>query len=340
MKKFKIGVIGAGAIAQACHIPGYVAARNCELTAIADPEEKCLDMVRKRGWKFSREYRDYKKMLSNEKLDVVSICVPNKFHAEIAIACLGSGADVLLEKPIATSLKDGEAIRAAVKKSGRRLMVGFSHRFNELNIAAKKAIEEGKIGKPYMIRVRFAHTGPWPGWAKTDWFYNPEIAGGGALMDMAVHAFDIAQWLLGSVSAITCRTATLRKDIAVDDNVVAIMEFGDKCMGYVECGWTSPAGFLGIEIMGDNGVIYSDYSQNKTIIVNGASSPSEKMEMKTRILKDGMKKGSWIRQMEYFTGHLEKAGDFSPGIDDGVSTLKVVLSAYESSKKSKRVEIR
>jgi predicted dehydrogenase len=340
MKKYKVGIIGAGAIAQACHIPGYASAKNCELTAVADPEEKCLAMLEERGWNFAAVYHDYKKMLSGEKLDVISICAPNKFHAEMAIACLNAGVDVLLEKPIAVNMKEAEAIRSAVKATGRRLMVGFSHRFNDLNNAAKTALIAGKIGKPYMIRVRFAHTGPWPGWAKTDWFYNPEMSGGGALMDMAVHAFDIAQWFIGPVTAVSGKTATLRKNIKVDDNVVAIMEFGNKCMGYVECGWTSPSGFCGMEIMGDNGIIYSDYIKNQAIMVHGQTSPSGETKMQEVILKNKWDKAPWAKEMEYFTAHLGRPGDFSPDINDGVDTLRVVLAAYESSQTGKRIEIK
>ena len=191
MKKFRIGVIGCGAIAQGCHIPGYMAADNCILAAVADPEDRCLKMLRDQKMIFEHEYHDYREMLAKEKLDMVSVCVPNKFHAECALAAIEAGADVLLEKPMTLKLEDAVAVKEAAAKKGVRVMIGFSHRFNELNIAAKKALDEGKIGKPYMIRVRFAHTGPFPGWAKTDWFYNPEIAGGGALLDMAVHAFDI-----------------------------------------------------------------------------------------------------------------------------------------------------
>jgi predicted dehydrogenase len=340
MKKYKVGIIGAGAIAQECHIPGYVSATNCELTAVADPEEKCLAMLKEKGWNFPAVYCDYKEMLSREKLDLISICTPNKFHAEMAIACLNAGADVLLEKPIAVNMEEAEAIRAAVKKTGRRLMVGFSHRFNDLNNAAKAALTAGRIGNPYMIRVRFAHMGPFPGWAKTDWFYNPEMAGGGALMDMAVHAFDIAQWFIGPITAVSGKTATLRKDIKVDDNVVAIMEFGDKCMGYVECGWTSPSGFCGIEIMGDNGVIYSDYIKNQATMIHGQISPSGQTEIQEVILKNKVDKAQWTKEMEYFTAHLDEHGDFSPDINDGVDTLRVVLATYESSKTGKRIEIK
>lgn len=341
MKKYRIGVVGGGAIAQACHIPGYAAAPNCELVAIADPEKKCLKMVREKGFKFKNEYSDYKEMLAKEKLDIVSVCVPNKFHAEVAIAAMNAGADLLLEKPIAMNMKEAEAISKTAGKLKRRVMMGFSHRFNELNIAAKKAVDEGKIGKPYMIRVRFAHTGPIPGWAKTDWFYKPELAGGGALMDMAVHAFDIIQWLISpNVESVYAQVATLRKDIPVDDNVVAVVEFKGKCMGYVECGWTSPAGFIGIEIMGDNGVIFCNYGQGKATMLSGKISPDGTSKIVEKVLVEKVTSSAWVNELKYFTGHLSVKSNFNPGVETGVDTMRLVVAAYESSKKGKKINIK
>ena len=254
MKK-RVGVVGCGAIAQNSHIPGYAKNPDFELAAVADPCDTSLAQVREK-WTFGKEYHCYKEMLAAEKLDVVSVCTPNKFHAEIAIAALEAGADVVLEKPIALNLADGLAIKAAAERHGRRVFTCFSHRFNGIDIPAHDAIQNGLIGKPYMIRVRFAHTGPWPGWAKTDWFYNPELAGGGATLDMAVHAYDLVRYLVGDVTAVMSKAATLRKDIQVDDNVVTILEIGKDCLGYVEAGWTSCAGFGGVETFetGEGGV--------------------------------------------------------------------------------------
>lgn len=338
-KKLKIGVIGAGAIAQACHIPGYMAAENCILQAVADPEEKCLKMLEENGMNFKHVYRDYKEMLANEKLDMVSICVPNKFHAECALAALESGADILLEKPPTLKLADSKKIKAAAERLGKRVMVGFSHRFNDMNQAAKKALAEGVIGDPYMIHVRFAHTGPFPGWAKTDWFYNPEIAGGGALLDMAVHAFDIVQFLIGKITAVTAKVATLRKKIKVDDNVVTILEFGKKCMGYVECGWTSPAGFWGIDIMGDNGRLVCDYAQGKVIVTRGVVSPDGTSNQET-VEYFVSQTAQWANEMAYATKTAAGKENFSPDINDGINTLKVVLAAYKSSDTGSRVVIK
>ena len=339
MKTFRVGVIGAGAVAQGSHIPGYAAAKNCKLVALCDPLPKSLDEVRKRGWIFERTYSDYRQMLQKEDLDAVSICTPNVYHSEMAIAALKKGCAVCLEKPIAISMPEGLAIQRAVKKYKGRLMVCFSHRFNELNIKTRQAVQAGKIGKPYMIRVRFAHKGPIPGWAKTDWFYRPEMAGGGAVLDMAIHAFDLAQFHVGPVMAVQAKVATLRKKIKVDDNVVALLEFGDTALGYVEAGWTSPAGFGGVEIMGDNGVIVIDYALGTSTLTRGGIRPDYTYCLEQSVLAKVDGHSAWINQMAHFTSNLGKKGPFCVGIEEGVSALRIVLGTYESSRTGKRVKI-
>jgi predicted dehydrogenase len=339
-KKFRIGVIGAGAIAQGCHIPGYAKAKNCELVAVADPLQKCLDEVESKGWHFKNQYSDYKRMLKEEELDAVSICTPNYLHKEMAVAVLKTGCDLLLEKPIALTLSEANAIKRAAGKAKGRVMVGFSHRFDDRNIAIKQALKENRIGKPYMARIRFAHTGPIPGWAKTDWFYDKERAGGGAMLDMAIHAFDLIQWFLGPATSVQATVGTLRKKIDVDDNAVALLQFGDKCMGYVDVGWTSPAGFVGVEIMGDKGAIIYDYSTNSAIIKEGQITPDQKSTIVESELFKGNARPRWGAEMEHFTSMLECNKKFEADIDAGVASLKIALAAYKSSETGKRVAVK
>ncbi len=337
-KQLKVCVIGAGAIAQGSHIPGYAANPQCELTAIADVDPKCLEQVRAK-WQFAREYSDYKEMIVKEKPDVVSVCTPNKLHAEMAIFALDHGADLVLEKPIALTLEEGIQIKEAGERNRKRIFVCFSHRFNDMIVAAAQAMKEEAIGEPYMFRVRFAHSGPWPGWAKTDWFYNPEMAGGGALLDMAVHAFDLVRHLVGEVTAVSAKTATLRKDIKLDDNVVALLESGSRCLGYVDAGWTCPAGFNGVEIMGDNGFIVVDYINGKVTLKSGVNTPDGTVKMTEKILREGGSRPHWRNQMAAVTEMLLSGAAPTPNIDDGLEALKIALACYESSASGKRVAI-
>lgn len=337
MKKLKVAVFGAGAIARASHIPGYAANENCELTAIADVSPESLAGVREK-WHFEREYNDCSDLLAHEKPDLVSICLPNKYHARYAIEAMRAGCDVILEKPVAVTLEEALAIRDAQKETGRRLAVCFSHRFNSMVRAARTALLDGKIGKPYMIRIRFAHNGPWPGWAVTDWFYNPEIAGGGAALDMGIHAIDLARWLIGDVTRVSGLTATLRKPIALEDNMTALLQFGNSAMGYLDCGWTSCAGFSGIEIMGDTGAITVDYAAGETRLSSGVCKPDGTLEMQNSVIAT-RGDSAWKCQMAEFIQEKLEDRPFTAGIEEGIAALKIALAVYDSSRNGRTVSL-
>ncbi|HOA73390.1 MAG TPA: Gfo/Idh/MocA family oxidoreductase [Phycisphaerae bacterium] len=339
-KKLRAGVIGCGSIAQALHLPGYARQPGVALVAACDPDKKRrAEAVG--GFGVERTYADYREMLAVEELDVVSVCSPNRFHAEQAVAALQAGAHVLLEKPAALSMKEIDRIKAAVRKSGKILIVGYSHRFHRGNLKAKKLVESGAIGEPYMIRVRFAHMGPFPGWAKSDWFYKPELAGGGALLDMGIHAIDQCLWFCGPVRSVQATAVTLRKDIQLDDNAVVQLEFANgKTLGYIEVGWTSPTGFNGVEIMGDGGSILIDYANGMTL-TTGKVTPNLKarVQRKTRLLDPKPTTGGWSIEVAELVKHIRMKSDRGHGIDAGGAALQVALAAYESSRTGRRVKL-
>lgn len=340
-KTLKAGVIACGSIAQMMHLPGYAKCPGVELVAACDP----VAQRRREAEKIKpglRTYDDYRKMLKAEDLDIVSVCSPNLFHAEHAIAGLEHGAHVLLEKPPALSLKEIAAVRAAIKKSCRRLIVGFSHRFMRGNRKIHKMLADGVIGEPYMIRMRLAHGGPYPGWAKDDWFYSPKLAGGGALLDMGIHAIDQVLWQMGPVKSVQAMVRTLRKPIQVDDNAVILLEFArSRALGYIEVGWTSPSGFSGVEIMGDKGCIVENYAGQLTV-TTGKITPDMKKraKMTTRVVDAEPTHGGWQIEVGEVVKAFKQNSDLGMGIDTGGAALAVALAAYESSRTGKAVPVR
>ena len=339
-KRWKAGVIGCGSVAQHLHLPGYRKCPGVSLVAASDP-------VRQRCWEAKRisanlrTYDDYREMLEVEDLDVVSVCSPNRFHAPQAMAALKAGAHVLLEKPAALSMKEIAAIKRAVTKSKRQLIVGFSHRFMRGNRKIQKLLQAGTIGQPFMIRVRLAHTGPYPGWAKDDWFYDPTDAGGGAMLDMGIHAIDQAIWHLGPVKSVQARAATLRKKIKVDDNAVLLLEFAkSRALGYIEVGWTSPAGFTGIEIFGDEGCIVENYAGALTV-TTGRITPdtTAALNLRTKVVDKDPGHGGWDIEVAECVKAFRRRSNRGSGIDAGGAALAVALAAYESSKTGRRVRV-
>jgi predicted dehydrogenase len=319
-------------------MPGYVKTPGVELVAACDPVEARRREVARFG--DLHLYPDYRRMLEAEALDVVSVCSPNRFHADHAVAALEAGAHVLLEKPAALSMAEIARIRAAARASRRILIVGYSHRFHRGNLKAKRMIDEGVIGQPYMIRVRFAHTGPFPGWAKSDWFYDPRLAGGGAMLDMGIHAIDQCLWMCGPVQSVQAVGTTLRKDIRVDDAAVLLLEFAaGRTLGYIEIGWTSPTGFNGVEIMGDAGSILIDYAGAMTL-TTGKVTPDAKVRVvrKTRVIDPAPTTGGWRSEVTEVIKCLRKGSDRGQGIDAGGAALAVALAGYESSRTGRRVK--
>jgi predicted dehydrogenase len=216
-------------------------------------------------------------------------------------------------------------------------MIGFSHRMNNSNKVVKEILERGDIGNPFMIRVRFAHNGPFPGWAKSDWFYKPELAGGGALFDMGIHAIDLCNWMIGKVTTVTAEMSALRKPIAVDDNAVMTLKFGDRAMGYIEVGWTSGPGFLGLEIYGDNGSIINDYNAPLRICTGKSTPDPSEVVMEWSEVEVPKTADSWAVEMDYFMDTIIK-GDIIPiDISAGMDALAVALAAMQSAKSGERV---
>jgi UDP-N-acetylglucosamine 3-dehydrogenase len=338
---WKAGVIGCGSIAQALHLPGYLRAPGVTLVAACDPVPQRLREAQRISGNGLRTYDDYRGMLEAEQLDVVSVATPNAFHAEQACAALNAGAHVLLEKPAALTMKEIDALRRTVSTSGRQLVVGFSHRFHRGNQRIRRLLRAGAIGDPYMIRLRLAHTGPFPGWAKDDWFYDPKLAGGGAMLDLGIHMIDQALWLMGPIKSVQATAETLRKDIHVEDNAVLLLEFArSRALGYIEVSWTSPAGFMGIEIMGDKGCIVQDYAGDLRLTTcNVKPNLRARRRMHTRVVDPNPTAGGWATEITDVVRALRRNDDLEAGIEAGAASLAVALAAFESSRTGRRVTL-
>jgi predicted dehydrogenase len=335
----RVGVIGAGSIAQNCHIPGYAASDEAEVLALVDPVEERLVEAAKLA-PAARHYQDYATMLDREELDVVSVCAPNKFHAPAAIAALRAGRHVLCEKPMAVSAAEAEEMKAEAERAGKHLMICFTHRFIAGPLRCKKVIEDGGIGKPFMIRVRFAHSGPFPGWAQDPaTFYDPEIAAGGAMLDMGIHAIDLVSWLLGPIAKVSGKTATLIKDIPVDDNALMLLTLENGALGYIEVGWTSKPGFTGLEIYGTEGSLICDYTGTLRM-VGGTASAGEDSSTNVQTLEEKPNAGGWKDQLTEWIDVVQGRKPLVVGPDAGISALKVALAAYESSRTGQETSAR
>ncbi|PAW77151.1 MAG: dehydrogenase [Verrucomicrobia bacterium Tous-C9LFEB] len=192
MKKLRVGIVGLGM--GRGHITGYQTHPEAEVVAIADSDPVRLAKV---GDEFNvpQRYTVAEDMIRKEKLDVVSICTPNKYHKPLTILALKEGAHVLCEKPMAMNAREAREMLAQAKKSKRRIMINFSYRFNDQSFALKKQVEAGVLGEVYFGRTVWHRRRGLPGFG--GWFGIKEFSGGGPLIDLGVHRLDLALWLMG-----------------------------------------------------------------------------------------------------------------------------------------------
>ena len=238
--KVRVGVIGTGAIAKYRHLPEYASREDVEIVALCDIlENKAVKAAKRFGVDENKVYTDYKEMLAKEKLDAVSVCLPNYLHAEVTIFALNQGLHVLVEKPMATSVKEADAMISAAKKNNKVLMVGQNQRLAPLHVLAKKIIDSGMLGKVYTFRTVFGHAGPEHWSPSGSWFFDKQKAFAGSLADLGVHKIDLVQFILDDIEEVACFSAILeKKDCTVDDNSIAIVRMNNGIMGTVETSWT------------------------------------------------------------------------------------------------------
>ncbi|MEO7017638.1 MAG: Gfo/Idh/MocA family oxidoreductase [Leifsonia sp.] len=203
-RPLRAGVIGLGWAGQQ-HMEAYASLPGVELVAIAGMEDAARAALGEQ-YGLTRLYSDWKELVADGDLDVVSVAVPTFLHAPIAVGALAAGIHVLSEKPIARTATEAQGMVDAAHANGRVLEVAFNHRRRGDIEALKAAIDAGKIGRPYHARAAWLRRSGIP--ALGSWFTNREMAGGGPLIDIGVHVLDYAMHLFGepqvlAVSAVT-----------------------------------------------------------------------------------------------------------------------------------------
>ena len=164
MKKLGIGIIGSGAIAQECHIPGYQTMPDkCEVLAVADINP---DATKNAAEKFSVPYQflDYRELLAMPEIDAVSVSTPNLLHKQPTIDALKAGKHVLCEKPMAMNADECREMISAEKASGKLLQIGLQWRFSGIARFMKDYIDSGKMGEIYYARAMALRRRGVPGW--------------------------------------------------------------------------------------------------------------------------------------------------------------------------------
>jgi len=254
MSKVRVGIIGAGKIAERLHCPQYSELKNVEIVAICDIIQEKADRLSEM-FKIGKVYNDYKKMIMEAGLDAVSVCLPNYLHAPASIFALNNGKHVLVEKPMAMSVKEMKSMITASKKAKKILMVEQPHRFDPAHEALKDVVDKGILGDIVSVRAKLGHSGPEFWSDDSPWFFDIKKSGGGVTMDVGIHILDAVRFVTGKeIDQVTGFMANLvKKKMKLEDNVEAALKFKDGTIGVYEASWTNSPYEVVIQLYGTKG---------------------------------------------------------------------------------------
>ncbi|MDN5821449.1 MAG: Gfo/Idh/MocA family oxidoreductase [Brachybacterium sp.] len=205
MTNFRVGVIGAGSIAQS-HLTAYSQNPDVELIAVADMNlERAQTVADQFG--AARAYADPHELLADPEIDGVSICTWNNSHASWTIAAIEAGKHVLVEKPLARTLAEAEEIQRIAEQSDRVVQVGFVRRHSPNCQVLKSFIDAEELGEIYYAKASCLRRVGNPG----GWFADKELSGGGPLLDIGIHVLDLCWYLMGSPTVVSVSGNTYDK---------------------------------------------------------------------------------------------------------------------------------
>ena len=185
----RVGIVGAGAIARRGHLPTYRAIPEIEVVGIADIDQSLAAKVAQE-FKIPRYFSTAEELLEDDSIALIDICTPTKTHLEMVRMAAEKGKHILVEKPLAISLKDALEIQRLVNDNGTKLCVAQNYRYFPSAIAARKRISQGYLGK--IVTIHGWGLVPFPThWTLNTWLYHQ----GGALYDFGPHLIDMILWM-------------------------------------------------------------------------------------------------------------------------------------------------
>jgi predicted dehydrogenase len=219
--KLRFGVIGAGAFAEACHVPGLLSHPRAEVVAIAGRRaERAQALAGRFG--IPEVCSDPIELCAREDLDGISICTPNAAHREQALRAFSHGKHVFCEKPLGLSVAEAKEMLRAAAASGGIHQVAFTYRYLHGIQELRRRVQAGDVGEPYLFRAHHEYwDGLLPGVA-IGWRELRAPAGGGVLYDSGSHLFDLARFILGPITEVKADLQLLPREGVETDDLAAV----------------------------------------------------------------------------------------------------------------------
>jgi UDP-N-acetyl-2-amino-2-deoxyglucuronate dehydrogenase len=315
-------------------------AAEAEIVAVCDVDPAALKAAEALAG--ARGFARYDDLLLRPEIDAVVLSTPSGLHAEQTIRAAEAGKHVVTEKPMATRWQDGKRMVAACDVAGVRLFVVKQNRRNATLQLLKRAVENGRFGRIYTVAINVFWTRPQEYYDAASWRGTWEFDGG-AFMNQASHYVDLLDWLIGPVESVQSFTATLARDIEVEDTGVMAIRWRSGALGTMNVTMlTYPKNLEGsITIIGQNG----------TVRIGGlAVNEIQHWEFADKHPDDAkVKEASYATTSVYGFGHplyydnvlRTLRGEAEPETDgrEGLKSLELLIATYISARDGRRVTL-
>ena len=278
-----------------------------------------------------RPMTDWRDAVNDKQVGVVIVATPHNSLAEITAGAIAAGCHVLVEKPAARFMAELDPLIKMAKRQNVLVRVGFNHRCHRSFQKMREIVDAGEIGELMFLRARYGHGGRLG--YEQEWRAQPELSGGGELIDQGVHLIDLARWFLGDFSEVDGFAHTYYWDMPVDDNAFMLLKTEDQRTAFLHVSCTEWKNTFSFELYGRNGKLQVDGL--------GGSYGVERLTWYKMLPEMGppetvsweypMHDNSWQVEMNQFRQDIELGRQPQPGLTDAVAVLQIVESIYQKS---------
>src|ERR1700722_6195322 len=331
-----VGLVGCGFIGQV-HAQAFSLSAVASVRAVASrsPERAAEFAAR---WGIAAWHTDYRELVERTDVDLVCVAAPNWLHRDIVVAAAAAGKHVVCEKPLARTLREADEMIAACQRAGGKLMYAEELCFAPKYVRAKELADEGALGEVYLVRQSEQHYGP-----HSDWFWDPELAGGGVLMDMGCHGIEFARWIYGkqAVRSASAEDGTFvhHDRTRAEDHAIVTLRFGGGQAAVIEASWAKPGGMDDrAEIVGSGGVTYADLLRGSSLTTFSDVGYGYAVEKApdTRGWTFTMFEELWNygfpQEMDHFARCVAEDAVPRETGEDGRAVLEIIYAAYRAAR--------
>jgi len=321
MNKLNIGLIGLGFIGKV-HLYNCLRLPNAQLVAVADSSKKALKVAKKLG--VPRLYEDYHELLCDSTIDAVVIALPTHLHADSAILAAENNKSILLEKPLARNTEEGKKILAEIKKRNVQLMIGHTSRFSEPYQLLKERIDNYELGEIQVAYATNISSGPFVHRVLSDapqpvpeWWWQKELTGGGALIDLGSHMINLTRWLFGDVVDAKSYLGH-RLNLEQEDHAICTLKCKRGQIVIINVGWFSQQTQVKLEVYGTAGHEITGHSSSNKI----------KTAIQLMLRKTPSFYGPYFGEVHHFVDCVQNSCQPQPSGEDALKDLEVIEKAY------------